>query len=501
MVKPVKTLLFLGLVFAYAALVMWFMPEKGIDLGVYTLRFPSWNSFWHRGEEQGKVAMDSYFDIYGRKKENATELSEEEKLALLEKMRQFQVPGDRWELFVPFFETLKKIPAGKRVRIIHFGDSQIEGNRITGPVHHHFQRVYGGKGPGWLPVSESIPTNAVRQKQSDNWSKFSVYGKKNSAYHKRYGLLGAFSRFTPEMAPIENTVLENSGQTQEIRQAVTPFSQETKVQKEKVRAWVELSPAQRGPAALKNYSQARLCFGNLTDTLWYKVRIADSVLYEGSWLPQQDLKTVTWPLPAKNGPLRMEFEGTQSPDFYGISLESAQGVYVDNIAMRGSSGTIFNQMDLGLLKKQVGEDHVAMIMLQYGGNSVPYIKSQKQVDDYQKWFSAQIRSLKKLFPDALILVIGPSDMSYKVMDKYETYPFLPQVRDALKNAAFSQGAMFFDLFEAMGGLNSMPGWVKSDPPLASPDHVHFAPAGSALVSEWLIEAFRKAETKPKNPVK
>ncbi len=496
MVRPSKTLFFIILVLAFGGLAMRLMPEKGISLGFYTLRYPTWDAFWENNTQKGQVAMESFYDMFGNKKENAKELSEEEKQAQLEKMRQFQFPGDQNNM-LSFFEALNTKSKGKRVRILHFGDSQIEGNRITGPIHNWFQRTYGGMGPGWIPVFETIPTNAVQQQHSDNWTKYAVYGKKNATFHKRYGLLGALSRFTPETAPASNTVTDST----KLVSGIMSFSQSTTPLADKVSAWVTFSPAKRGPSTLKTYTEARLCFGNLVDTLWYRISSDDTTLDEGYWLPKTALQTAKWKIPAQTGTLRLSFEGRHSPDFYGISLESDKGVFMDNIAMRGSSGTIFNQMDLSLLRQQAGDDHVAMIVMQYGGNSVPYIKSQKQVDDYQKWFQAQIKSLKKLFPEAVVLVIGPSDMSIKVADKFETYPFLPQVRDALKKATFDQGGIFFDLYEAMGGKNSMPGWVKSDPPLASPDHIHFAPSGSALVSEWLINAFKKAGQNTQKPQK
>jgi len=497
MIKPSYTLFFLILVMAFAGLAMRLIPEKGVALGFYTLRFPSWDTFWNNNSAESQVAMTSFYDKYGNKKQNNTELTEEEKQAQLEKMRQFQFPEGQPNALQRFYDALRTKSKEKRVRILHFGDSQIEGNRITGPVHNWFQRTYGGMGPGWRPLYETIPTNAVQQEHSDNWAKYAVYGKKNATFHKRYGLLGALSRFTPETAPLSDAVSDSS----KILSGLNLFGQNTISLGEKVSAWVTFSPTKRSPSALKTYSEARLCFGNLTDTLWYKISANDQVIDNGFWLPQAALQTVKWKIPPQTGTLKLVFEGRHSPDFYGISLESETGVFMDNIAMRGSSGTIFNQMDLSVLRQQAGNDHVAMLILQYGGNSVPYIKSQKQVDDYQKWFNAQIRSLKKLFPEAAILVIGPSDMSIKVADKYETYPFLPQVRDGLKKAAFDQGAVFFDLYEAMGGKNSMPNWVKSDPPLASPDHIHFAPAGSAMVSDWIINAFKRAESNAKNPQK
>ena len=42
-------------------------------------------------------------------------------------------------------------------------------------------------------------------------------------------------------------------------------------------------------------------------------------------------------------------------------------------------------------------------------------------------------------PNAYIIVIGPSDMSHKVGEKYETYAFLDLVNGELKKAAFKAG--------------------------------------------------------------
>jgi len=69
-----------------------------------------------------------------------------------------------------------------------------------------------------------------------------------------------------------------------------------------------------------------------------------------------------------------------------------------------------------------------------------------------------------------------------------TYPFLVDVRDAVKKAALDENIAFWDIFEAMGGVNSMSSWVENDPPLASSDYVHFSPKGAALIGQWLSEA-------------
>jgi len=183
--------------------------------------------------------------------------------------------------------------------------------------------------------------------------------------------------------------------------------------------------------------------------------------------------------------------GNDSPELYGISLESDWGVMVDNIPMRGSAGTVFTKMDKSLHGKIVKDLNVKLLVLQFGGNVVPYIKDQKACENYGKWFISQIRLLKKMSPDASVIVIGPGDMSKKVKDEYASYPFIEDVRNALKKAAFSEGAAYWDIYEAMGGKNSMLAWVDAEPRLATTDYTHFTHKGARKIAEMFYSALIK----------
>jgi hypothetical protein len=83
----------------------------------------------------------------------------------------------------------------------------------------------------------------------------------------------------------------------------------------------------------------------------------------------------------------------------------------------------------------------------------------KNFSGYEKWFAGQISRIRKLCPGAAVIVIGVADMSVKNKNNYITNPNVEKVRDALKTAAFSSGAAFWDMYSAMGGENSMPAWV------------------------------------------
>jgi hypothetical protein len=89
--------------------------------------------------------------------------------------------------------------------------------------------------------------------------------------------------------------------------------------------------------------------------------------------------------------------------------------------------------------------------------------------------------VKRQIPDALVLFIGPGDMSTMVNGNMVTYPLLPYLDVKLREACSNNGWAFWSMFRAMGGENAMPAWV--DQGLAATDYTHFSPKGSRLIAE------------------
>jgi hypothetical protein len=169
---------------------------------------------------------------------------------------------------------------------------------------------------------------------------------------------------------------------------------------------------------------------------------------------------------------------------YGISFESVGGIQVDNIAMRGGSGLIFTSMNRGTQQAMLDELEPGLILLQYGGNVVPYMSSSY----YRRAFKRQLKFFRELCPGIPVIVIGPSDMAIRENGYFVTYPGLVGIRDALRDAALESGCGFWDLYEAMGGESSMASFVQADPPLASTDYIHFTNLGVNLVAEMFYNA-------------
>jgi hypothetical protein len=91
-------------------------------------------------------------------------------------------------------------------------------------------------------------------------------------------------------------------------------------------------------------------------------------------------------------------------------------------------------------------------------------------------------------PNASIILIGPADMSEKVKDNYETIKNLPYLIKLMKNEAFKNNCAFWNMYEAMGGQNSMPSWVFHNPPLAEKDFIHFNVNGANIIAQMFYKA-------------
>jgi len=84
--------------------------------------------------------------------------------------------------------------------------------------------------------------------------------------------------------------------------------------------------------------------------------------------------------------------------------------------------------------------------------------------------------------------MGVADMSTKEKDKYITYPYLEDVRDMMKKYAHKSGAAYWDMYEAMGGENSMPEWVSAKPKLATNDYTHYTSRGAKLIANMFYNS-------------
>jgi hypothetical protein len=92
-------------------------------------------------------------------------------------------------------------------------------------------------------------------------------------------------------------------------------------------------------------------------------------------------------------------------------------------------------------------------------------------------------------PKAKLLFIGPSDMGKSVNGTIKTWPKLPELNDSLKSISLRNNVAYWDMFNVMGGENSMIRWVQHQPAFATSDYIHFTHHGANEIGNVLSKSF------------
>ena len=456
--RPLHSLIFALVLFSGFGALSFLFPEGGITLGKdLLLSYPSLDDVIGNTKKTKDISevlktlseVDTSF-ILTDTQEVGVEAPPETKAPKLITGIQMSDP----DALTDFFESLKNIKDNKSaVRVLHYGDSQIEGDRMTDYLRLKLQGQFGGSGPGLIslmPLTQHVGYRVTPD--GDEWDRYNVFTAKDKRVsHKNYGVMAGFCRFKgyEDFDPREQ-------------------------------------PSQAG-FKLQNkaggYSKIRLFYGGARSRTWCEYYDGPALIHadsleSGGYFHWHDFEV------SKGSPEQsFQFTGTDSPDFYGMSLEGDGGVMVDNLAMRGSSGTFFHLINNAQLREFYKLFNVKLIILQFGGNTLPALRDSAMAVNYAGYMRSQISLVKKMAPGASILFIGPSDMSVKSGTEYITYPLLEKLRDELKKVVLSSGCAFFDLYDCMGGKNSMPAWVEQK--LAASDYTHFSPKGARQMATFL----------------
>ena len=438
-----KILVFLLSVYALLAAICLVMPKDGINIGPVSLGFASLEDVKDIFVPSEKAPSGPTPEELIAQRAEAVRQAEQDRFQAYfdENPARIHFPDGNTKYFDSFFASLDGARK-KHVRILHYGDSQIEEDRITSALRDGLQGRFGGGGPGMMPFGRPYYTVRYSQSSNANLRKYIVFGEGSRRSDGRYGIMGQMSRCDTS---VYTTV----------------------------------------SAAKSNTSPGR-SFNRLTLLANGKLNVKLSGRQYTLATTGKEVGRLAISLPDSSTTVRWSTWG--SADIYGFQLDDSLGVSIDNIPMRGCSGTIFTRLNKDQLREYVDNDNVRLIILQFGGNAMPYRKSAKSISEYKTQLEEQIKYLHQVAPGAAILFIGPSDMSTSVKGRMQTYPHLPMMVDSLKAAANNSGAAFWDMYQAMGGENSMVSWVKARPSLAGSDYVHFTPRGAEAIGNMLLES-------------
>lgn len=330
------------------------------------------------------------------------------------------------------------------IRIAFFGDSFIEGDLLTMSFRDTLQSLFGGRGVGYVPLaSEVAHFRTSIQHDFGNIETYSIVGQRDD----RFPLGFSGHCFKP-----------NEG------------------------AYAEYRPAKKKPL---HFEVMRLFYQSasnrsmeciVNDTLSITSTLAGGPTVQYATVPE-----------SKANSIRFMFTNTDSLNLYGASFETPTGIFVDNFSMRGNSGIGFSFISDNMLTEFNALQQYRLIVLQYGLNVVSLTDSTN-FTSYEINMVRIVNRLKKIFPETSILLVGVSDRASNQNGKFLTHPDIPLMRDVQRRIAEKTKITFWDMYEAMGGENSIVKYVDSKPALAAKDYTHLTYWGGRKIAVKLAAA-------------
>ena len=461
--KPRHIAYIIWTIIALLGAVSWIVPNNGFSIGKWTLRWPTLaEALDIRGTvDSVQLSVDTLLlaEADSIIFESEDTLGKKDTIPPPPVIPIVDVANIDTRAYLAAFYAALDSTNSMPVRVVHYGDSQTEEDRITNVLRERWQKQYGGGGVGLIPLHQTIPTRTIRQWLSINNvvqtaqggpKRYLVYGPRSMRLNNDdYGVMG-------QVAVMDSTLVVGS---EDIVMNIEPIDKKCK--------------------SHNYFNRVRL----LTDSVSSYVMTRDTILHSAT----QSYITPLYTLPDSTTKCEIHLQGKGK--VYGISLETPTGVIVDNIPMRGCSGNIFTKIDSASLSVFYRETNTRLIILQFGGNMIPQTENPSTISGYvRSTLRQQVRYLRACAPESAILFIGPSDMSTRIDGEMATYPLVPYMDKLLKKMAEEEQIAYWSMYDAMGGKNSMVKWVEIG--LAGSDYVHFTRAGAnkvgRLLYDWLM---------------
>ncbi len=172
---------------------------------------------------------------------------------------------------------------------------------------------------------------------------------------------------------------------------------------------------------------------------------------------------------------------------FGVALErDVPGVVYDALGANGARMRLWDSMNTEHWREQLALRKPALIVLEYGTNESE--DSDFRSDTYDAALDRVLTKVAKAADGASVLVVAPLDRAERVSGKLRTRPIILKLVEAQRKAAAAHGFAFWNTFEAMGGEGAMGRWIQAKPQLGSWDFTHPTPLGAEAIATLLFNA-------------
>lgn len=484
-INPMRIALVVGITVILLIVVSIFYPKDGIRIAgkdFYFLRFENVINSAKETKIDPDKLVEQRLDSVKREFNLLDSLSTEAATVIaLETANsdstRMVFPNDERNSLDLFFEALYRIKETKeQVRVIHYGDSQIEEDRMSSYLRRELQARFGGGGLGMVSSRPISGTISASHAYSNNWKRYTAFSLTGEPLaSKRYGSMGITCKYQGNVSSKEFPKFEEDTTKLEEAPVVEDF-----VLMDKNKGYLTLKPIDKNNPNLYQFDRVRVFMGDVQENIQLSV-VTNTESHQENIVAGLDYKGFNFDFKNVPSSVAITFSGGASPEIYGISLETSSGVVVDNVAMRGSDGSVFVKFQQAIAKAMFTDLDPKLIILQFGGNVMPGLSGEKSAKYYGKQLTNSIQLIRRYCPNASFLFVGPADMAKMVNGQLQTYPLMETLIKELKNICVTNNVAFFDMYNAMGGKNSMIAWVKKG--WAAKDYIHFNRKGAEKMAE------------------
>ncbi len=313
---------------------------------------------------------------------------------------------------------LRALKAGRRqhVRVLHYGDSQLDIDHITASLRALYQRRYGDGGLGFVPAAKPwrwFYQPGVVHRSSAGWR-----------VHRLAGGTLPDGRLGLGLSATERSV--GAGWVRVVYR--TPASRvELTYLRQPAGGSVTLLIAGKPPRRVSTASP-RFALGSLA--------------IEGLGENKQVVQVST------RGRVRL----------LGLRFERLRGVTWEGLPMISARFHRLVHVNAALWKAELRHVAPSLVVYQFGANDA--LSYGGNIKVYELKVARVLRWRAEALPQASCLVIGPLDQLRRVKGRLTPRSSVSKVIAAQRAAARRQGCAFWDARQAMGGPGSLKGWMS-----------------------------------------
>jgi lysophospholipase L1-like esterase len=366
--------------------------------------------------------------------------------------------SDEEHVLDPFFERLARTDRGEPgviTRILHYGDSTIASDYISGTVRRRLQARFGDAGHGFILIAnpwEWYFHNDVAHGSEGDWGASRLAGP--VAPDGMYGLGGvSFTSYGGGVAWFGTAGRGDFGR-QVARFDLFYLEQP---------GGGDVELAVRGHPAERFSTR-----GDAKTARVHSVHVDDGE----SKLTVRALG---------GGPARL----------FGVALERDKpGVVYDALGSHAAMAVYWQRQNRAHWREELALRDPALLVFQYGTNESDLWRLDRA--EYEAALGGLVDELHEVAPNVPLLIVAPLDRAEQREGRLLTKRVILDLVAIQQRVARAHGAAFYDTFAAMGGEGSMARWARTKPQLGGGDLTHPTPLGAEVLGDLLADSIVSA---------